>query len=338
MQGQFTMTSLLNVDRLERSFKKSDEIAQGPLENLQGVWENLPELPGRGWNMIALPFIQNNSQIDYRILMNQYNEVFNVDFVDEGVPNRGVIRPLDENLNQKIVTLDYQQIIRQLTAADMPQSELAGGKGLPIHHEPGLWLNMLNLDTAGFDIARMGNVPHGNAFLAMGKSHTVNGPPSIPDVDVLPVGATRNIDSGYLQPYKFFRDEPFEGLFNVLEPHTLLRAATPQNVKRTNILHVDSNNLSGGVQNIPFIVRHANATQMSSTFWVMELEDEFETDGSPVFIMQYMQVVMLEFFERFDGVPGDIKWPHVSFNTMRRAHGQNHENLLKEALERLNVT
>lgn len=332
------MTSSHDLDAMERSFEKSDETSLGPLKNLKGVWENLPGIPGRGWNMIALPFISSTSQIDYRILMNQYNEVFNVDFVDEGVPNRGVIRPLDENLNQKIVTVDYQQTIRQIAADDMPKSELAGGKGLPIHHEPGLWLNMLNLDTAGFNIARLGNVPHGNAFLALGKSDVINGPPSIPDVDVLPTGATRNINSGYLQPYKFFRDNPFEGLFNVLEPHTLLRAATPQNVKQTNILHVDSNNLSGGIQNIPFIVRHANATEVNSTFWIMELEDEFEADGSPVFILQYMQVVMLEFFERFDGVPGDIKWPHVSFNTMRRAHGQNQETLLKEAIERLNNT
>jgi len=28
----------------------------GPLKLLPGTWKNLPNLPGRGWNMIALPF------------------------------------------------------------------------------------------------------------------------------------------------------------------------------------------------------------------------------------------------------------------------------------------
>lgn len=330
------MTTIHDIQNLKRSFDSSEEPFLGPLENLKGVWENLPGLPGRGWNMIALPFISPESQLDYRVLMNQYNEVLNVGFVDEGVPNRGVIRPLDENLNQKIVTLDYQQTIKQVLAEDIPVSGLAGNKGLPIHHEPGLWLHMLNLATNGSNIGRMGSVPHGNIFSALGKSDVIAGPPIIPDIDVLPIGATRNIDSGYLQPYKFFRDNPLAGLFNILEPHELLRKATPQNVKETTIINVDTNTLSGGILNIPFIIRHADATEMNSTFWIMELEDEFETDGSPVFILQYMQVVMLEFFERFDGVPGDIKWPHVSFNTMRRANGQGPETLKKMAFERLN--
>ena len=34
--------------------------------------------------------------------------------------------------------------------------------------------------------------------------------------------------------------------------------------------------------------------------------------------MQYVQVVMLDFFPRRDGLPGRISWPHVSINTLTK--------------------
>ena len=327
----------------------------GPLQNLPGVWKNkwtpeesaAPTLEGRGWNMIALPFlsVEEGRSPDYRVLMNQYNEELKFSVVDKGVPNRGVSKEDRENINQKIVTLDYEQRITQMAAEDMPRSanvssplnpegDMAGGvcpdasgQACPvIHHEPGLWLNMINMLTNDLDIARMGTIPHGDSVMALGQSDQDRaGGPQIPDVDVLPIGTgpAGDIDGGYLAPYKHFRDNPFQGLFNVLEPHTLLRAATPANVLKTTTLTVNTTiettdtNVSGGIVNIPFIVKHANASEMSSTFWVLEL-DEDDGTGNPVFIMQYMQVVMLDFFDRFDNEPGRIKWPHASFNTMRR--------------------
>ena len=39
-----------------------------------------------------------------------------------------------------------------------------------IHHEPGLFLNMLNRIPDGSDIARLATIPHGDAALALGKS------------------------------------------------------------------------------------------------------------------------------------------------------------------------
>ena len=33
---------------------------------------------------------------------------------------------------------------------------------------------------------------------------------------------------------------------------------------------------------------------------------------------EYAQIVELDFFPRFDGGPGRIKWPHVSINTMEK--------------------
>lgn len=326
---------LTSSNRSFTTANTGDELL-GPLKELPGIWKNLPNLNDRGWNLIALPFIHPNAElnINYRILVNQYNEELKFSLVDKKVPNRGVIRQNSENLDQLIVTLDYEQAIIQKAAADFPPSadsdeDRAGGDCLPIHHEPGLWLNMKNHTTRGIDIARLGTIPHGNAVMALGKSVSFEGPPVIPDIDTLPIGATRDLYSNYLKPYRHFSNQgracdpmdteqgPFLGLLDVLSPSDLLRAATPSNVVRTTMLKVKTNIESGGISNIPFISKHADATEMESTFWIMET-DEKDEKGCPIFIMQYMQIVMLDFFDRFDDEDGLIKWPHVSFNTMRR--------------------
>jgi hypothetical protein len=59
----------------------------GPLQLLPGRWVG----SGRGWNMIALPFARAaGSFLDYRLLLNQFDEELNFTLVDKAVPNRGV--------------------------------------------------------------------------------------------------------------------------------------------------------------------------------------------------------------------------------------------------------
>jgi len=52
---------------------------------------------------------------------------------------------------------------------------------------------------------------------------------------------------------------------------------------------------SGGLVNIPFIVKNANATEMNSIFWIETLQ---RPDGSRFLQLQYTQTVLLV----FDGV------------------------------------
>ena len=59
-------------------------------------------------------------------------------------------------------------------------------------------------------------------------------------------------------------------------------------------------------------MKHANAASMKSTFWIHELNDDSLR-------LQYLQIVMLDFFPRRDGLPGRIGWPHVSINTLTKA-------------------
>jgi hypothetical protein len=297
----------------------------GPLSLLPGVWKNEPNLPGRGWNMIALPFatLANAPMpFNYRLLMNQYNEELKFTLIDKGVPNRGIGRVNCQTVetDQFVVTLDYEQSIKQLVADDAPKSGLAGAKDLPIHHEPGLWLHMLNEVEDGLDIARLATIPHGDSVLAMGRSMVIDGPPTIPNISGLPIGVNQDIDNNpYLGPYKAFHGpNKFRGLFDPVTPNDLLREANNGvRIKRTTILDVDTDIPTGGIVNIPFIVKQANATTMRSTFWIQELED-LDPSGNPKLRLQYSQTVMLDFFPRNDGQPGLIRWPHVSINTLEK--------------------
>jgi hypothetical protein len=297
----------------------------GPLTLLPGVWKNLPNLPGRGWNMIALPFATPTNSpfpFNYRLLMNQYNEELKFTLIDKGVPNRGIGRVDCKTVetDQFVVTLDYEQSIQQIAAEDSPKSDLAGGPGLPIHHEPGLWLHMLNEVENGMDIARLATIPHGDSVLAMGRAMVIDGPPTIPNISGLPIGVNQDIDNNpYLGPYKAFHGpNKFRGLFDSVTPNDLLREANNGvKIKRTTILDVDTDIPTGGIVNIPFIVKQANATTMRSTFWIQELED-LDSNGKPKLRLQYSQTVMLDFFPRNDGQPGLIRWPHVSINTLEK--------------------
>ena len=297
------------------------------LQLLPGTWSNAPNLVGRGWNAIALPFASNTSAIDYRLLVNQYNEVLKFTLVDKGVKNRGIQRGVPSlNTDQVVVALDYEQRIEQIAADDFPAS--GGLQGVPnttIHHEPGLWLFMTNQAEPHCNISRLGTIPHGDSLLALGAGTVSVAPPTIPAINGLPIGVNQALTSAYLAPYAHFHINPFKGVvadpsfsgFDPTEPHELLVGAIPGTVKRTTKLEVSTRVETGGIVNIPFIVRQANAAEMISTFWICELE-ETDAYGNPRLIMQYLQIVLLDFFARRDGLPGPIRWPHVSINTMEK--------------------
>jgi len=333
---------MLSNDRIESMAKEGRYVAQaksgdedlGPLQLLPGVWKNTSELNGRGWNMIALPFA--DPPFNYRLLMNQYNERLNFSIVDKGVPNRGIgMNGQTGETDQFVVTLDYDQEITQIAGDDRiaklnapvePSGTGGEADGKVIHREPGLWLYMTNFNTDGIDIARLGSVPHGDSLLALGKSvDVIDGPPTIPPINGLPIGVSHDLNSQYLGPYKFYEDHPFKNLFKPVDATELLRGAVPGTVKKTTVLHVDSTLDHAGVKNIPFIVRQANAESITATFWIQEVE-EIGPNGKPRIFLQYAQSSMLDFFGRRDGNPGLIKWPHVSINTMEKASEPEPEN------------
>lgn len=337
----------------------------GPLKHLPGTWANIrpehrmktrdnPEgdpfkgegtltgegaspFDGRGWNLIALPFAEAGQFRNYRLLMNQYNEVLSFAFVDDKVPNRGITddRPA-ENADQEVAALDYTQMIKQIAAADFSDSGgLAGAPELPIHHEPGFFLHMKKQLIEGIDIARLATIPHGNSATALGTAlEDQDGPPTIGDLDGFPEGVATDIvqavagatgDRDYLRPYNHFVQTPFKGVvsapgfpgFGPANSNHLLQIGLPGNVKRTTVLPMDTDFMEGGIVNIPFIERQADAASMTSVFWIMEL-DEMDAAGNPRMVLAYSQFIYLDFFERVDGKPGLIRWPHISINMMEK--------------------
>lgn len=318
----------------------------GPLEKLLGVWTG----KGTGWNMIALPFQNAPSPpagFKFRVLMNQYDEDLRFTFVDDDVPNRGLSRPGQADSDQLVVTLDYQQKIAQIVAEDRPQSKLAGAAGLPIHHEPGLWLYEKNrrsnddevkgdqVSEVELDVARLASIPHGNSVLAIGKSAVHKGMPEIPRISGLPSGRFEDVSTPdydfksdpYFEPYLHYINSPFMGNvtapgfpgFNPADMNEILRFANQGvDIVRTTTLTVDSTRKSGGISNVPFSVREAEPVSMKSTFWIQELAEN-DAEGNPKLRLQYSQVVMLHFFRpREDEFPERAVWPHISIATLEK--------------------
>ncbi|MFD1158283.1 heme-binding protein [Roseovarius aestuarii] len=301
----------------------------GPLKNLPGTWR----AKGTGWNMIALPFKDApEGTAPYRILMNQYDETLSFAFVDDNVPNRGVL------VDQRVATIDYQQQIAQIAADDFPVSGEAGGPGLPIHHEPGLFIWVKDHRTDGIDIARLASIPHGNSVLALGDARRHRGAPEIPPINALPLGRFEDLttpgydvfDDDYLDPYEHYINNPFFGTvpasvagfpgFNPRDMTEILRFANQGvNIKRTTELVLDTKREGAGVQNMPFTEKEAEPVSMKSTFWIQELNERAHKSKYPKLRLQYAQVVMLNFFRpREDGFPGRAQWPHISIATLEK--------------------
>lgn len=329
----------------------------GPLKHLPGTWANIrPEhrldkdpffgevdeagnplspFDGRGWNLIALPFADPDKPRNYRLLMNQYNEVLQFTTLDDFVPNRGITRDTPpQKADQDLKALDYEQMIKQVKAVDVSISGDAGEPKLAIHHEPGLFLHMTNQQTQRFDIARLATIPHGNAATALGRSRMFDGAPIIPDLSGLPEGITFDIEDAvrrasdpesYLFPYHHFADKPFKGAvtvpgfpgFSPVNANQLLQIGLPNDVVRTTELPLLTDVMEGGIANIPFVERQADASVMHSTFWLLERAEK-DAHGKPRLALAYTQNVSLDFFPRFDGRPGLIAWPHISINIMEK--------------------
>lgn len=291
----------------------------GPFAQLPGVWINEPGKPACGYNMISLPYAQPGGPLDYRLLLNRYKEKLEFDLVNKAVANRGIQRgdSIVES-DQFVVTLDYMQGIAQEAAADFPDSGLAGPGGMGIHREPGLWLHMKNQVKDGVDIARLSTIPHGNSVLALGTSREYEGAPEIPEFNSMINGGPEDLNHPYMAPYKHFHDNPFEGVFDPVNPRTVLEQYNEGvEVVRTTELHVDTFTDSGGISSIPFIDSQTGTTRLQSWFWIIELAGK-AASGAPAMRLQYLQLVNLDFFPRPDGT-GLLGWPHVCMNSLVRA-------------------
>jgi hypothetical protein len=269
-------------------------IDYGNLTGLIGTWQG-----ANGFNLIAVPD-QNG---EFTLLVAPYTETLTVNALPATTPNRGL------QTIANLPTLQYST-----TIIDLEDNVL-------MHAENGFWELITELpQNMGFDIFRLGSIPHGDALEAMGNSSAYDGPPVIDTtLSAMPVGDLPAIggktSAGYTDPYifppkypAFYPTSPNRTLVNYL-------AAQEKNgltVTKTVELKVSTQN-NGGINSIASLQTNANPTQFDATFWLETLTD---SAGNITQQLQYSQRIMLSFPIKTGYSGQTILWPHINVNTL----------------------
>lgn len=279
-----------------------EEVASklGPLADLEGTWKG-----NSGWNLIAVPSRQHGNPA-FTLLMQQYDETITFTPITAPVPNRG-------GAVQQFVT----GLMYHLTITDMKYPN-----GI-LHVENGMWLNLADIEAQPdgpvvestlikpFSIARMSSIPHGDVVIALGNSGVSTGAPQFPVISAIPQPPGLPPVFGYTDPYT---KNQFSGQFNTADVNSTLKATVAaQSVGKVTTITVDTQNKGGSISNIPFVDAHVNPSRFQSTFWI----EEVSVDGVGCMQLQYSQQADLNFIKKHN-LPGDILWPHVNVNTLRK--------------------
>jgi hypothetical protein len=182
---------------------------------------------------------------------------------------------------------------------------------------------------------RHATIPHGNSLAAQSTFFTtVAGGPNIQPVNSFPFPLANPIpplndvthatitNATYLQPYL---NDPLppdcmpKGLNaaqTIKDPTEVLRAQIKgQNIVETVVIAISTAPLEkGGIVNIPFLIKNADASQMDAIFWIEKVRNQTKkpTDPNPEYMqLQYVQRVILDF--------DNIHWPHISVATLVKA-------------------
>ncbi|MFI5140169.1 MAG: heme-binding protein [Sphingobacteriales bacterium] len=280
----------------------TDEIADklGPLAGLVGTWKG-----SSGWNLIAVPS-QKDGKPTFTLLIQQYSETITFTPITAPVPNRGGAT------EQFITGLLYELVINDLKS---PNGVL--------HIENGMWLNMTDVEVQPdgpvvesnivkpFALARMSGIPHGDVVIALGNAAVSSGPFEFPAISAQPDHAGLPPVFGYTDPYT---NNQFSAEFKASNVNATLAAeAAKQTIGKVTTIFVDTENKGGSISNIPFVNDHVNPSRFQSTFWIEEV-----SEGDVSFMqLQYSQQADLNFIKKLN-LPGDIMWPHVNVNTLKK--------------------
>ena len=279
----------------------------GPLKNLTGFWE------GVGFSLIARPDFSGRNPNGFFLQLNLLRETIEFTTIGSPVLNRGSVQD-----DIAIFGLTYLHRVTD------------GETGGALHVEPGMWLNIpaTAKPKEKPSIARLGTIPHGNAFCTVGFSVTekIDGIPEIPTSSTVPfdVGAqpfppgTKNPFAEYdLSSPSEFRTNPVPPGINqaiIDDPLQMLRDTCAQQVNvqgctfKERTLLITSTDQAGGVSNIPFIAKNANTLAMESVFAIQTVID---AGGNEFLQMQYSQVAMLNFNGK--------SFPHMTVGTLIKA-------------------
>ncbi len=304
-----------DIFRVASSSKEANEDL-GLLHNLPGTWI------GKGFNLIARPAHEGEEgKPPFFLELNATQETLEFTAIGGAIPNRG-----DVQKTKLLHAVHYLQ-----TVADCADNTF-------IHKEPGLWVHVPPLpDDASERYVRHAVIPHGDSLLAQSTFFTtlkeegpriehVNSLPfpigdPIPDLNDVVHRTDENPE--YIGP---FEKEPLPGeclppglqaAKTIRDPTEVLRAQIAgQKFIETDVIVIstepaeDENPPAGGILNIPFVIKNANAKQMDAIFWIEKVERPgYDPRRDRNFLqLQYVQRVILDF--------GPLHWPHVSVATL----------------------
>lgn len=275
---------------LKRLSLPNDELDElyGPLSGLIGIWSG-----NKGVNLIAVP----NQKGDFTLLVAPYSETLTITAISSPTPNRGLTSI------EQIPTLMYT-----LSIYNSIDNSL-------MHVENGVWEVLDPAINSGFNLARIGTVPHGDALLALGKSSFTKGKPVIdPDFNASPTGGLPG-RFGYTDVYDATPVPGFQCRFpnRYLIDYLAQQEKNGQMVMETTTLPVSTLN-RGGITNIPSVNNNAKATQLDATFWIETVLDK--AAGHTFQQLQYSQNTVIDFPVTGSPAGQTIHWPHVNVNTL----------------------
>jgi hypothetical protein len=304
-----TFTDPNTVTARTRAVMPQQSMAEklGALSDLPGYWE------GTGFSLTARPHFGPDSKHGFFLQLNMLREMIEFTTIGSPVFNRG-----SEQEDVAIYGVTY---MHRVTDA------VTGGA---IHIEPGMWLNIpaTTVPAADASIARLGTIPHGNAFCTVGfvQHAEYDRIPGIPPANVIPfpIGGTPP-PAGSENPFEEYNlaipsamrshslpPEITQALVN--DPNQMLRDTLDQQVNRegkvlnwiTRLITRTADDKSIG--NIPFITKNANALDLESVF---AIECVTDACGDQFLQLQYSQTALLNY--------GGMSYPHVSVGTLTKA-------------------
>ena len=281
----------------------------GPLKGLIGTWKGV-----KGWSVIAVPAPAITSEAAYKLIVQNYTETLTFTAVKAPVDNKGA------ELTQNIGAVVYEQCIHDFDSGEL------------IHVENGMfmYLDVIEGQASGehnppFSIARSGTIPHGNSVLILGDADEEAKLPDIADITTHPRVDPKDLPKNFLDQYVSEQNrltihdivtDKESMIFNVVNPNeNLQRDNNGLEILKTTHIKLDSEN-QGDVSNIPFLVKHANATRFTCDFWLEKIK--LPMSGQTFEQLQYSQTVDIEFHKKFNDEMGLIKWPHVTVNTLTK--------------------
>jgi len=291
-----------STENIFRAAGPSTAANLGLLHKLPGRWE------GKGFNLIARPArLGVPTNPIFFLELNGTHETLEFTAIGGDIPNRGETEPT--------ALLHAVHYLQSVTDCETRTA---------IHKEPGLWVHVpKTAENPTETYVRQATIPHGDSLLAqstafatVAKGPTINPVNSfpfpladpIPDLNGNPA---HPLGPPYTDPYL---QDPLPpkclppGLVaatTIKDPTEALRAEIKgQTITETDVIVISTAPV-GGIVNIPFVVKNANAVRMDAIFWIETVKHPF---GTLFFQLQYVQRVILDF--------DNIHWPHISVATL----------------------